>query len=123
MTMHKILSMSLLGCVLALGACDKGGDKKADKQAAKGDSKAPAKAEGGDAGEGDDAQAEEDALPPLDPKVEQAVTLANQISADPSQADSILEAAGMDRGAFEALLYEIAKDPELSKSYAIAREA
>ena len=118
MTINKIISMSLLGCVLALGACDKGGDKKADKQANKGDAKGP----DGKAGDGD-AAPDEEPLPPLDPKVEQAVTLANQISADPNQADSILESAGMDRDGFEALLYEIAKDPELSKSYAIAREA
>jgi hypothetical protein len=51
------------------------------------------------------------------------VTLANKISAEPDAADEILEEAGMDREAFEKLLYEIARDPELSKSYAVAREA
>ena len=116
MTMKKIITMSLFGCVLALGACDKGGDEKTDKAAKAGD-KTPATKTDDGAGE---AEVEAD---PLDPKVEKAVTLANRISASPSDADTILDEAGMDREAYEALLYEIAKDPDLSKSYAIAREA
>jgi hypothetical protein len=62
-------------------------------------------------------------MPDLDPKVEKAVTLANQLAAEPSRADAILEEAGMDRTTFQTLLYDIARDPELSKSYAVAREA
>ena len=117
MNTRKIITMSLLGFALVLGACDKGADK-----AAKGDKQA--KADKGEATktDGKDAPAVEEA-PPLDPKVEKAVTLANQISASPGEADTILSDAGLDREAFEQLLYEIAKDPELSQSYAVARDA
>lgn len=116
MTKH-IITTICLGLALSLTACDKGDAKKADVQA-KTDTK---KTDGAEAG-GDGGEAEVDA-PSLDPKVEQAVEVANKISVDPGAADSILADAGLDRESFEALLYEIAKDPELSKSYAIAREA
>jgi hypothetical protein len=117
--MRTIITTTMLGLVLTVGACDKGDPAKTDKQA-KTDKKA-----------GDDTVKPVDVdepeavaeAPSLDPKVEQAVTIANQIAADPSAADTILAEAGLDRGAFEELLYEIARDPELSKSYAIAREA
>jgi hypothetical protein len=121
MTMRKIITTTMFGFVLALGACDKGDADKGDKQAKtdktdkKADDKADEAAEGGEAPEVE--------APSLDPKVEKAVAVANQIAASPEQADSILEEAGLDRDSFEALLYEIAKDPELSKSYAVAREA
>ena len=116
MTKH-IITTICLGFALTLSACDKG-DTKKDAQAKKAETK---KTDGADAG-GDGGEAEVDA-PSLDPKVEQAVEVANKISADPGAADSILADAGLDRDSFEALLYEIAKDPDLSKSYAIAREA
>lgn len=108
----KLINTAIVAFVLALTACD--GGKPADKDA----NKAPT------------AKAPEQPTKPsetielaLDPKVEQAVTLANKISAQPESADSILAEAGMDRESFEKLLYEIARDPELSKSYAVAREA
>ncbi|MFO7562734.1 MAG: hypothetical protein R6X02_08820 [Enhygromyxa sp.] len=113
----KLINTMLIGLVLALSACD--GGKDAGKKGA--DEKAPtAKAPTEEPQDKPEKQVE---VPALDPKVEQAVTLANKISSDPESADSILEAAGMDRDAFEKLLYEIARDPELSKSYAVAREA
>ena len=121
MTMRKIITMSVFGCALVLGACDTGGDTKGgdkgDKQA-KADSAGAAEAGAAEAGGEEAVEAE-----PLDPKVEKAVTIANQISSSPEDADTILADAGMDREAFEQLLYEIAKDPELSKSYAVARDA
>ncbi len=123
--MHKLIKTTVFGLALALAACGgdakdpaaKGGDKGGDK-GDKGDKKTAA------AGAQTDAGGEQVEAPPaLDPKVEQAVGLANRISAEPDKADSILEEAGMDREQFEKLLYEIARDPELSKSYAVAREA
>ncbi len=116
---------------LSLVACESGAD---DKQAAKKDDKAQATAEAGAGAGAEGAEVEEgeagavepgadEAMSDLDPKVEQAVTVANAIAADPGEADSILAEAGLDRNSFEALIYEIARDPELSKSYAIARDA
>lgn len=126
MTTIKLITRSLLPTLvlaLALPAC--GGDEDAGKKA---------DAKKGDAGKkGGDKQAAADSagpsdepaadVPALDPKVEKAVTLANKLAAEPSRADAILEEAGMDRQSFQTLLYEIAHDPELSKSYAVAREA
>jgi hypothetical protein len=122
MTMKNFITVTVLGFALSLSACQGGGDnkkadKKVDKQASKdadkkgGDVKAPEPVE------------PEPAAPSLDPKVQQAVTVANQIAANPGDTDSILANAGLDRDSFEKLLYEIARDPELSKSYAVAREA
>jgi hypothetical protein len=119
MTMRKIITTTMLGLVLLAGACDKADPAKTDNQA-KVDKKA-----GDDTVkpiDGDEPEPVAEA-PRLDPKVEQAVTVANQIAADPGAADSILAEAGLDRSTFEDMLYEIARDPELSKSYAIAREA
>ena len=121
--MRTIIKTTVIGLALCLAAC--GGEKasgdKAPKQAAKQDkTDKQDKPEAAAAGAAD-ADAEQ-ALA-LDPKVEQAVTLANKISAEPAKADAILEEAGMDRDSFEKLLYEIARDPDLSASYALAREA
>jgi len=113
MITRNLMTMMVLGAALMLGACD------SDKAPAAKDDKQPA-AKANDPGAEDRASV---AAPSLDPKVERAVTLANMISAKPENADAILEDAGLDREAFERMLYEIARDPELSKSYAVAREA
>jgi hypothetical protein len=49
-----------------------------------------------------------------------AAGLAKKIQARPGDADAILKEAGTDRAAFEALLYDIAQDPEASRAYADA---
>ena len=119
MSMRTLISSTLLGLTLCVAGCsgqDAGKtDKKQAAKSTKGD--AGAKADGGEVA-GDDGAAPEDEAPALDPKVEKAVTVANKIAAEPEKADSILEEAGMDRTQFESLLYEIAKDPALSESYA-----
>jgi hypothetical protein len=118
MTMRTIITTTMMGLVLTLGACDKADPAKTDKQA-----KVDPKPDGDAVKPGDTESNEPDVeAPALDPKVEQAVTVANMIAADPAAADTILTEAGLDRDSFEAMLYEIARDPELSKSYAIARE-
>lgn len=119
----KLIKTAMLGLALTLFACGDAskdaGKKDADKQTAGKPDGDKTPGEIADKGEPtEDAEG-----PQLDPKVEQAVTLANKISAQPDAADEILEEAGMDREAFEKLLYEIARDPELSRSYAVAREA
>jgi type IV secretory pathway VirB10-like protein len=121
MTMNKFITVTMLGLALTLSACAKDDGKKADKKADKQAAKEPGKEI-----EKQPEQPQEPegpTVPPLDPKVEQAVTVANQIAAAPGNADTILADAGLDRESFEKLLYEIARDPELSKSYAVAREA
>lgn len=118
MTMNKFITVTMFAVALTLSACAKDDGKKADKQAAK----QPADKQ---VDKQPDAPKEPEGptVPPLDPKVEQAVTVANQIAANPGAADTILADAGLDRESFEKLLYEIARDPDLSKSYAVAREA
>jgi hypothetical protein len=118
----KLIKTAMFGLALTLFAC---GDASKDAGKKDGDKKPPAgKTDKGEIAEKDKPTEEPEVeAPSLDPKVEQAVTLANKISAQPDAADSILEEAGLDRESFEKLLYEIARDPELSKSYAVAREA
>lgn len=111
------LLLSLTGCNEADKADKKGADKKATDTTAKVDTD---KTKGLDM---PDVVTPEAEVPELDPKVEKAVTLANRLAAEPGRADAILEEAGMDRTTFQTLLYDIARDPELSKSYAVARDA
>ncbi|MCA9701674.1 MAG: hypothetical protein KC431_29405 [Myxococcales bacterium] len=123
-TMRMLIETTVFALALSLVACggDQGGKAdKGDKTAAKGDAGDKAGADKGEVAAADDGAGADEA-PALDPKVEKAVTIANKISADPGSTDAILGEAGMDRDSFEALIYEIARDPELSKSYAIARE-
>ena len=108
--MNRTILMMMVALPLSLAAC---GEKKAPEEtpteaADKTDEKAP--------------EAEE-AAEPIDPRVEKAVTVANAIASNPDSADEILEKNGLDREKFEALMYEIAKDPELSQLYAVNREA
>jgi hypothetical protein len=119
MSTTKLIKTAVLGLALTMFACDGGKDAGAKKGAEK---NVASKKTPDEAKDKPEPEPEVEA-PSLDPKVEQAVTLANKISAQPDAADTILEEAGMDREAFEKLLYEIARDPELSKSYAVAREA
>ncbi len=132
MTVRNTMMMGLVSLALSLGACDKGdagGDK--GKTAAKG--KTDAKGKPDAKGEGDakaDAKAdakpdaEDEAKPePLDERVVKAAALAKKIEADPEQAETIIEAAGMDRAAFNDLIYEVSKG-DLAEQYrlAMARE-
>ena len=136
----------LLVLALAPAACDDGGKQEAKPETAKAGGKAGDKggdkgkvepkgggaevAKGGDA-EADDAGAdaakggdeeasEQDVLAALDERVQRAVKLAKEIEAKPGEASTILEAADLDREAFEALIYSIGADPELSKQYQLA---
>ncbi len=130
MMTRKISWMSVFALCLSVGACDKGdaGSKDA-KTAAKskaGDAKAKAgdaKAKAGDAKAGDtkaDGGEAEPAKDVFDDRVVKAAALAEKIEADPSKADDVLEAAGMDRAALDALMYEMSQ-PELAEQYRLAR--
>lgn len=64
--------------------------------------------------------------PPPDPSVEKiqtAVKVAREISADPEHADDVLARHGLDRDKLDALMFEIAADPELTDAYMAARRA
>jgi hypothetical protein len=58
---------------------------------------------------------------PADEKVQLAATVAREISGAPDKADEILGKHGLDRDKLDALMFEIADDPELTKAYMAAR--
>lgn len=72
---------------------------------------------------------EEDAEPEVqqdenagyDPRVVQAAEVAREIAKDPATADDVLAKANLDREKLDALMYEIASDPDLTEQYRIAR--
>ena len=51
----------------------------------------------------------------------QAGLIAKRLAANPDDAASTLSEAGMTWAQYEALLFEVAQDPELTKSYQAAR--
>ena len=55
-------------------------------------------------------------------KVQLAASIAREISAAPEQADDILGKHGLDRDKFDAMIFEIAGDPALTKAYMAARK-
>ena len=97
-------------------------DKKADSKKPdekKADAKAPDDAaEGGDEPPPDDKAAAEGEL--TDEKVVEVAKTAKEIEAKPADADSILQAHGMDREQFEVALATIAKDQWKSDLYIAA---
>lgn len=118
MTKHSIAMGCVMSLALALGACDKGESKDktaADTKAKAADTKAKAP-DDAKAAEASEAAADE----PLDDRVVKAAGLAKKIEADPSRADDILAEVGMDRVAFDALIYEVST-PELAEQYRLAR--
>lgn len=56
-------------------------------------------------------------------KVQIAANLAREISVAPEHADKILRKHGLDRDEFDAIILEIASDPELTKAYMVTRRA
>lgn len=124
MTFHRSFLVVL---VLGLAACD-GGPKdtpvKDDAVANKAPTPATADKPHGAA---DAAPVEVEPLEPedefsaYDPRVAQAARVALEIQADPTKVETVLASAEIDREALDALMYEIAGNPELSKQYRIAR--
>ena len=109
--MKRTILMMLVALPLGLGACGQADKKPADDKSAEKTEKTP------------EVKPVEEVAEPLDPRVEKAVAVANAIAKDPDSADTILEKNGLDRDTFEALMYEIARDPTLSELYAVNREA
>jgi hypothetical protein len=70
----------------------------------------------------DDEQSEEaQLLAALDPKVLRATEIAENIERDPENSDDVLARSDLDRDGLDALMYEIAINPELASQYRIAR--
>lgn len=63
----------------------------------------------------------EDEFSAYDPRVAQAARVAVKIQADPSKVETVLASADLDREKLDALMYEIASNPELTQQYRIAR--
>lgn len=59
--------------------------------------------------------------PRVDPRVERAARIAKAVAANPDGADAVLAQEGLSADELDALMYEIAEDPELSAAYAAAR--
>ena len=66
--------------------------------------------------DGGEAAAELEAAP-LPEQVQKAVDIAKALEADPDRVEAILEEAVMTADEYEAMLYDIAADPELSRLY------
>lgn len=136
----KLTQISLFAalCVGSFGAaCDKGDTPKAEAGAAKADGGEAPKAEAGEAkADGGEVVATADPetqaaadkelsddLTGLDPKVQKAVSIARAIEAKPDSAEDVLASHELDREGLDALMYEIARNPELSRAYRDARMA
>lgn len=86
---------------------------------AKAQADAEAKAKAADSGAEPEADPVDDA-PDDATKIGQLAGLAREIAAKPEQADTILEAAGMDRTSFEAAMVAVAKDQWKTDLYVTA---
>lgn len=56
-----------------------------------------------------------------DPRVVQAAEVARELANAPEKADDVLAQKNLDREKLDALMYEIASDPDLTEQYRIAR--
>ena len=64
---------------------------------------------------------EKPAADPADNKIQLAALVAKEISGAPDKADEILNTLNLDRDKLDALMFEIAADPALTKRYMDAR--
>ena len=114
--------------LVGLPACDGGDTKKTDtkvvaKTTTKGDVKTDTKTTTTTVTT-TEPEKPADKPPVIDPKAEKvklAATVAREISGAPDQADEILGKHGLDRDKLDALMFEIAGDPELTQAYMAAR--
>jgi hypothetical protein len=131
--MHLKNFTSLLSAValtLTLSACDSGETKKTETKVTK---KTETKVETKVETKGTDTKTDVAVAPQPKPddkpaadspeaKVQLAASIAREISAAPEQADDILGKHNLDRDKFDAMIFEIAGDPALTKAYMAARK-
>lgn len=132
-TMTRTLSTLLVATTLvfATTACDGGDAKKTDTKVVTKtevkkttpDVKVDAKTDIKTAAPADPKPEDKPAADPNAEKVQLAATIAREISSAPEQADEILGKHGLDRSKFDAMIFEIAGDPALTKAYMAARKA
>ena len=125
-TLGSILMMAAL---VGLPACDSGPAKPDAKATAKAATKTDVKAPV------EPAPAKPVVTPPTpavqtppaadspEGKVQLAAVVAREISGDPDRADEILGKHGLDRDKLDALMFEIADDPQLTEKYMAARRS
>jgi hypothetical protein len=70
---------------------------------------------------GTKAEAPEVEAPAISAEVTLALNVAAGIDAAPAAADSVLQANGLTRAAFDSLIYRISSDSTLSKQYNAGR--
>ena len=114
----RILAATAL---FALPAC--GGDAAPKTDAKKVTAKADAKVADTKVADTKPAEKTPPAADPADSKIQLAATVAREISSAPDKADEILGKHGLDREKLDALMFEIAGDPALTKRYMDARSA
>lgn len=133
MRITKLTILPAVALALALSACDGGDTKKTEKTVVtKSKVETKTSTETKTTTKPDptavatpDPKPEEPATPdPNSPqgKVVLAASVAKEISVAPEQADEILGKHGLDRDKFDAIIFEIAGDPELTKAYMAARK-
>jgi hypothetical protein len=119
---HAIFA--IIAIVLASTACGDAATPKDGKPGATA-KKSQSTPAGESPAEGGDAEAEESdeaqLLAALDPKVLRATEIAASIELDPENSDDVLARSDLDREGLDALMYEIAINPELASQYRIAR--
>jgi len=112
--------------LVGLPACDGGDTKKTDtkvvtKTTTKGDTKTETKTTTVTTPEPEKPADKEPAMDPNAEKIKLAATVAREISGAPDQADEILGKHGLDRDKLDALMFEIAGDPDMTQKYMDAR--
>jgi hypothetical protein len=127
MQFHSTAIIVAIGIALSTGcgdAAQPSGAKSGQDGANRGSNEA-ASAKKDDPSINEDAADDEDdeaqLFAVLDPKVRRATEIAESIERDPAASDQVLAQADLDREGLDALMYEIAINPELASQYRIAR--
>lgn len=112
--------LSALVLVSALSGCEGGDAKETETRVARAETKVETRNEAPV-----EAPKAVDPTPAdsIDGKVQIAAAVAREISAAPEQADEVLRKHGLDRDRLDAIMFEIAGDPEMTKAYMAARRA